>query len=92
MLTELPLLLAGPPFCPPLPTELKEKFVRLPLHSSLVEQLAAAIQTPGFVARQQVGAGGGAAALPARPGGPAAAPCAAPACCFSCMAPTPFCV
>ncbi|PSC67512.1 vacuolar -sorting-associated 33-like protein [Micractinium conductrix] len=37
--------------------ELKEKFVRLPLHSSLVEQLAGAIQAPGFVARQQVEAG-----------------------------------
>ena len=34
---------------------MKEKFVRLPLHSSLVEQLAGAIQAPGFVARQQVG-------------------------------------
>ncbi|PRW45043.1 vacuolar -sorting-associated 33-like protein [Chlorella sorokiniana] len=37
--------------------ELKEKFVRLPLHSGLVEQLAAAIQAPGFVARQQIEAG-----------------------------------
>ncbi|KAL4424634.1 hypothetical protein ABPG77_002252 [Micractinium sp. CCAP 211/92] len=37
--------------------ELREKFVRLPLHSGLVEQLAAAIQAPGFVARQQVEAG-----------------------------------
>lgn len=37
--------------------ELRDKFVRLPLHSSLVEQLAAAIQAPGFVARQQVEAG-----------------------------------
>ena len=31
--------------------------MRLPLHSGLVEQLAAAIQAPGFVARQQVPAG-----------------------------------
>jgi hypothetical protein len=31
--------------------------VRLPLHSGLVEQLAAAIQAPGFVARQAVEAG-----------------------------------
>ena len=38
-------------------TELKDKFVRLPLHSGLVEQLAAAIQSPGFVARQGVEAG-----------------------------------
>lgn len=37
--------------------ELREKFVRLPLHSGLVEQLAAAIQAPAFVARQQVEAG-----------------------------------
>ncbi|EFN56300.1 hypothetical protein CHLNCDRAFT_144693 [Chlorella variabilis] len=37
--------------------ELREKFVRLPLHSGLVEQLAAAIQAPGFVARQAVEAG-----------------------------------
>lgn len=41
----------------PHPAELREKFVRLPLHSGLVEQLAAAIQAPGFVARQQVEAG-----------------------------------
>ncbi|KAI3426123.1 hypothetical protein D9Q98_008502 [Chlorella vulgaris] len=37
--------------------ELREKFVRLPLHSGLVEQLAAAIQAPSFVARQSVEAG-----------------------------------
>ena len=43
-----------PAFTPVRVAELKEKFVRLPLHSGLVEQLAAAIQAPGFVARQQV--------------------------------------
>lgn len=31
--------------------------MRLPLHSGLVEQLAAAIQAPSFVARQSVEAG-----------------------------------
>lgn len=45
------------PLHPPPVTELKEKFVRLPLHSGLVEQLATAIQAPGFVARQAVEAG-----------------------------------
>ncbi len=35
-------------------TDLREKFVRIPLHTNIIEQLATAIQRPGFVARQQI--------------------------------------
>ncbi|RMZ54022.1 hypothetical protein APUTEX25_002599 [Auxenochlorella protothecoides] len=38
-------------------SELRDKFVRIPLHTSLIEQLAASLASPGFAARQKVEAG-----------------------------------
>jgi vacuolar protein sorting-associated protein 33A len=38
-------------------SELKDKFARLPLHTSLVDRLAAEMSTPSFLARQRAEAG-----------------------------------
>ena len=38
-------------------SELKDKFIRIPLHTNLIEQLATAFQKPSFLSRQRIEAG-----------------------------------